>query len=289
MIRPGRHSPSQQGGSPTPSPSVNTTSSPVTEKPKIKPWDPSKFNTRMAGFHQININITATGTTGTSETKVKIAISMSGKYGGLSPVDYPLWQLYAGMTGVYCSLAFFWLLMMACNWRDLIRLQYWIGAVIGLGMIEKAVFFSAYNSVKETGEDAQIVILAELVSCVKRTLARVLVIIASTGFGIVKPRLGPILNKILLLGGVYFILCLVAGLYDATKPGYEDPDNKKLILQLPLLVLDAGICWWVSFFNWLLLWLSHTLHTMLAIFLDKRLTGHTFSCWNHEEFASAQK
>ena len=50
------------------------------------------------------------------------------------------------------------------------------------------------------------VLFAEVVSCAKRTLDRMLVIFVSLGFGIVKPHLGPLLHRILLLGAVYFIL-----------------------------------------------------------------------------------
>lgn len=54
-------------------------------------------------------------------------------------------------------------------------------------MLEKAVFFAEYESINKTGESVKgAVVFAELVSCLKRTLARMLVIIVSVGFGIVK-------------------------------------------------------------------------------------------------------
>ncbi|XP_065834197.1 transmembrane protein 87A-like [Oscarella lobularis] len=223
------------------------TKTPVTTKPPpTNSHSTSKWNVTQTALYKVDIQISLVTKEDTpGSVKVSIKVEAKTSHGQLSSPDFPLWQLYAGMTGIYCFLAFFWLLTMACNWRDLIRLQYWIGVVIALGMFEKALFFSAFNSVRETGNDAGIVIVAELVSCVKRTLGRILVIIASTGFGIVKPRLGPVLNKILLLGSIYFILCSVYGLYDALKPGMKDPSNKKMMLLLPLVILDAGIIWWV--------------------------------------------
>lgn len=55
-------------------------------------------------------------------------------------------------------------------------------------MVEKALFFEEYNSVNETGESSPqgTIFIAELVSAAKRTLARMLVIIVSLGYGIVK-------------------------------------------------------------------------------------------------------
>lgn len=55
------------------------------------------------------------------------------------------------MCVIYVLYAVAWLVMSACNFRDLLRVQFWIGGVILLGMIEKAVFYSDYLSVNSTG------------------------------------------------------------------------------------------------------------------------------------------
>jgi len=49
------------------------------------------------------------------------------------------------------------------------------------------VFYGEYQSINSTGVSVQgAVIVAEIISCAKRTLARMLVVIVSIGFGIVK-------------------------------------------------------------------------------------------------------
>lgn len=91
------------------------------------------------------------------------------------------------MCGVYVVFGIIWLLVSFMQWRDLLRIQFWIGGVILLGMLEKAFFYAEYYSLNTTGisvEGAEL--MAEFVSCAKRTLARMLVIIMSLGFGIVK-------------------------------------------------------------------------------------------------------
>lgn len=51
-------------------------------------------------------------------------------------------------------------------------------------MIEKAVFYLEYSNVNSTGASVKGAILfAELVSCVKRSLSRILVLIVSLGYG----------------------------------------------------------------------------------------------------------
>uniref|UniRef100_A0A3B3W113 GOST seven transmembrane domain-containing protein n=2 Tax=Poecilia latipinna TaxID=48699 RepID=A0A3B3W113_9TELE len=87
----------------------------------------------------------------------------------------------------YVLLAVLWLVLSACYWRSLLRIQFWIGGVIFLGMLEKAVYYAEFQSISYEGVSVQgAVVFAEVLSAVKRTLARVLVIIASLGYGIVK-------------------------------------------------------------------------------------------------------
>ena len=56
------------------------------------------------------------------------------------------------------------------------------------GLIEKALFYEEFLSTDTTGEPSFLgtVLVAELVSVAKRTLARILVVIVSLGYGIVK-------------------------------------------------------------------------------------------------------
>ena len=125
------------------------------------------------------------------------------------------------------------------------RLQFWIGGVILIGMIEKAMFTAEYNNVYQSGKTSQNLILsAEVVSCAKRSIARILVIIVSLGYGIVKPRLGPTLHKVIFVGGLYFILSTVESVFRVIHPK-NDPSNKALLAAVPLAVIDASICWWV--------------------------------------------
>ena len=56
------------------------------------------------------------------------------------------------MTAVYTIYAFAWILMMACSYKDLVRLQFWVLAVILLGFLEKMLFVSEYGSIN-TGHD----------------------------------------------------------------------------------------------------------------------------------------
>ena len=112
---------------------------------------------------------------------------MKGEKGYLSAVEWPLLPFYGIMCVIYVVYALAWLVVSAMQWRDLLRIQFWVGGVILLGMIEKAVFYAEHQSLNSTGVSVKgAVLFAEILSCLKRTVARMLVIIVSLGFGIVK-------------------------------------------------------------------------------------------------------
>ncbi|BFZ12444.1 hypothetical protein BsWGS_15483 [Bradybaena similaris] len=180
-----------------------------------------------------------------NDFKMHVTVKMSYGKSYLSAVDWPLLVFYGVMGLVYIFFGVFWLLMLACNWRDLLRVQFWIGAVIFLGMLEMAVFFGEYENINKTGQSVKgAIIVAELVSCLKRTLARMLVLIVSLGYGIVKPRLGQTFHKVLFVGVVFFILASIESCSRALS-GRAEQSVKLLVASVPLAVTDAIICWWI--------------------------------------------
>ncbi|XP_055386516.1 transmembrane protein 87A [Condylostylus longicornis] len=179
------------------------------------------------------------------EFQTPVHIEIRGPHGYLSAVEWPLLPFYGIMCLVYVILGITWLIVSFAQWRDLLRIQFWIGGVILLGMLEKAVFYAEYQSVNSTGISVQgAELAAEIVSCAKRTLARMLVIIMSLGFGIVKPRLGPMLHRVVGTGALYFILACVES-YLRVMRTKNNQRHELLVASIPLAVLDSGICWWI--------------------------------------------
>lgn len=129
-------------------------------------------------------------------------------------------------------------------------------------MVEKAMFTAEYQNIHDSGKATQgLIVAAEIVSCAKRSIARfvptrkvkyvikgynfrILVIIVSLGYGIVKPRLGPTLHRVVFVGGLYFLLATIESVFRVIHPK-NDPANKALLAAVPLAVIDASICWWV--------------------------------------------
>nr|XP_056707033.1 transmembrane protein 87A isoform X2 [Euleptes europaea] len=176
------------------------------------------------------------------ETLVTMIVEVKGPYEYLSLADYPLMIFFMVMCIVYVLFGVLWLAWSACYWRDLLRIQFWIGAVILLGMLEKAVFYAEFQNIRYKGESVQgAVILAELLSALKRSLARTLIIIVSLGYGIVKPRLGVTLHKVVVAGALYLLFSGMEGVLRVTGA----QNDLASLAFIPLAFLDTALCWWI--------------------------------------------
>ncbi|XP_070280701.1 transmembrane protein 87A isoform X6 [Myotis yumanensis] len=172
-----------------------------------------------------------------------MTVELKGPYEYLTLEEYPLMIFFMVMCIVYVLFGVLWLAWSACYWRDLLRIQFWIGAVIFLGMLEKAVFYAEFQNIRYKGESVQgALILAELLSAVKRSLARILVIIVSLGYGIVKPRLGVTLHKVVVAGALYLLFSGMEGVLRVT--GYF-AYILALIINVALSTIDACIILWI--------------------------------------------
>ncbi|XP_054455886.1 transmembrane protein 87A [Anoplopoma fimbria] len=172
-----------------------------------------------------------------------VNVVMKGSHGYISITEWPLMIFYMVMCIVYIFYALLWFIWAACYWKDLLRIQFWIAGVIFLGMVEKAVFCAEYENTNAVGSASPgLLIFAELVSALKRTLARLLVIIVSLGYGIVKPRLGQVMHRVVGLGILYFAFASIEGVLRIT--GAKDSDLA-LLANIPLALLDSSLCWWI--------------------------------------------
>ncbi|KAG7334321.1 hypothetical protein KOW79_002728 [Hemibagrus wyckioides] len=172
-------------------------------------------------------------------------VIMKGDHGYISVTEWPLMIFYMVMCIVYILYALLWFIWASCYWKDLLRIQFWIAGVIFLGMIEMAVFCAEYENANAVGSATQgLLIFAELVSALKRTLARLLVIIVSLGYGIVKPRLGTVMHRVVGLGVLYFAFAAIEGILRITG-GWDSVPS--LLTAIVLTVFDSCIIWFISF------------------------------------------
>ena len=59
------------------------------------------------------------------------------------------------MWVIYVLLGLLWPWLSACYWRELLGIQFWIGGVIFLGMLGKAVYYAEFQSIRYDGLSGQ--------------------------------------------------------------------------------------------------------------------------------------
>ncbi|OWM81617.1 hypothetical protein CDL15_Pgr007655 [Punica granatum] len=158
----------------------------------------------------------------------------------------PLMTIFGIMSLAYLVLGLGWFLRFVKYWKDIIQLHYHITAVIALGMCEMALWYYEYANFNSTGTRPwDVTLWAVTFTAIKKTLSRLLLLVVSMGFGVVKPTLGGITSKILLLGAVYFIVSESYELIQHLGNINDFSGKTALFLLLPLTFLDTSFILWI--------------------------------------------
>lgn len=182
-----------------------------------------------------------------------------------NPIGYlpgrmaPFVSFYAFMALAYGLLGVLWFLQYMRNWKDILQLQNCISAVIALGMAEMALWYFEYLNFNITGSRPMgITVWAVTVGAVKKTVSRLLILVVSMGFGVVRPTLGGLTSKVLLLGGTYFFAAESLDVVENVNTINDPPGNERWFLVLPVAMLDT------FFILWIFTSLSRTLEKLQA-------------------------
>ncbi|XP_057455672.1 uncharacterized protein LOC130746906 [Lotus japonicus] len=160
----------------------------------------------------------------------------------------PLMTLYGFMSLAYLLLGLVWFLRFVQLWKDIIHVHYHITAVIGLGMCEMAVWYFEYANFNATGTRPMgITLWAVTFTSVKKTLSRLLLLVVSMGYGVVRPTLGAkgVASRVLLLGLLYFVAAEALELVEHLGNINDFSGKTKLLLVLPVVCLDSCFILWI--------------------------------------------
>jgi len=167
-------------------------------------------------------------------------------YGYLPGRLYPLLHFYGYMSLLYLVVSILWFILNAYFWRDIVMLQNFISLVLGLCMLEMTIWFFDYRNFNMTGiRHLGAWICAMLLSVLRRTFSRILVVIVSLGYGVCRPTLGDDSWKLITLGSIYFVAESALELlirYDETD---EVGTFWRVVLSLPPAILNAIVYWWI--------------------------------------------
>jgi len=203
----------------------------------------------------INVPITMTGMYNLyfifCEPKLK-GLVMTGKTIWKNPTGYlpgrmaPLMTFYGLMSLAYLLLGLVWFSQYARFWREILQLQNCITLVISLGMFEMTLLYFEYANFNATGiRSAGITIWAVTFGAVKRTISRLIILVVSMGYGVVRPTLGGLTSKVLLLGATFFLASELLDLVENVGSINDLSGKARLFLVLPVAILDAFIIIWI--------------------------------------------
>nr|XP_043637082.1 transmembrane protein 87A [Erigeron canadensis] len=158
----------------------------------------------------------------------------------------PLLNFYGFMSLGFLVLGIFWFSQYARFWKEVLHLQNCITLVITLGMFEMALWYFDYAEFNESGvRPTGITVWAVTFGTVKRTVSRLIILTVAMGYGVVRPTLGGLTSKVVMLGGTFFVASEVLELVEHVGAVSDLSGKAMLFLSLPVAVLDAFFVLWI--------------------------------------------
>ncbi|CAL9150336.1 unnamed protein product [Musa hybrid cultivar] len=158
----------------------------------------------------------------------------------------PLMNFYGFMSLAFVILGIFWFSQYVRFWREVLPLQNCITLVIALGMLEMALWYFEYAEFNETGlRPMGITFWAVTFGSVKRTVSWVIILVVSMGYGVVRPTLGGLTSKVIMLGATFFLASEILELVENAGAVSDFAGKARLFLVLPVALLDTFFIIWI--------------------------------------------
>lgn len=179
-------------------------------------------------------------------------LAMSGKTVWKNPNGYlpgrmaPLMNFYITMSIAYALLSLIWFSQYVRFWEDILQLQHCIAAVIGLGLFEMVLWYFEYAHFNSTGiRPVVLTTWVVTIGAIRKTLSRLLILCVSMGYGVVRPTLGGLTTKVLLLGTTYFLASELLNVTEYVGTINDVAGRARVFLVLPNALLDSFLILWI--------------------------------------------
>ncbi|KAA8536522.1 hypothetical protein F0562_029000 [Nyssa sinensis] len=177
---------------------------------------------------------------------------MNGKTLWKNPDGYlpgrmaPLMKFYVIMSLAYALLSVVWFSQYVRFWKDILQLQHCITVVIALGLFEMTLWYFEYANFNSTGtRPVGITTWVVTIGAIRKTVSRLLILSVSMGYGVVRPTLGGLTTKVLLLGITYFLASELLNITEYVGTINDIAGRAKVFLVLPDAFLDAFLILWI--------------------------------------------
>ncbi|XP_010475986.1 PREDICTED: transmembrane protein 87A-like [Camelina sativa] len=155
----------------------------------------------------------------------------------------PLMKFYVFMQLAYAILGLVWFPQVARYWKDGIQLHSHISLVIAFSVGELACLYYDFAYLDSAGTSfMEFTVWAITLSSVRKALSRLLLLVISSGYGIVNTTRGGITLRMLLVGVLCFVISESLGL--AIEYG-NISENGMTFLMLSSAILEICFLHWI--------------------------------------------
>ena len=143
------------------------------------------------------------------------------------------------------------------------HLQIWISLVMAFGMLETTMLFAHFLHWNDSGSpNLALTIIALFFGVLKRAVSRVLVLLVSMGYSVVRPSLADEMPRVLYLGAAYCLLSLIYTIATSLPNSNKTVDeNTHDMISMVVFVL-AGVD--TTFYIWILTSLNNLITSLAA-------------------------
>ena len=179
-------------------------------------------------------------------------VELSGKlfwknpYGYLPAELYRLMPLFMVLAIGFLIMGVVWTIAMVIRRADTMTLQLWVTLVIGIIFLEMTINFFVYRHWNIVGTRQLVLVVGTIfVKVTRQTVLRMIMLVVSMGYGIVRPTLGRSARHVAILMVIYAVADLFFEFLDFLHYEEGTPKALQVISMLPVAVVDALIYTWI--------------------------------------------
>jgi hypothetical protein len=168
------------------------------------------------------------------------------KSGWLIGKLYGFLTFYSVLLGVYCALASIWLALYIKHREYIVTVQHFITWVLLWCIVEVAIQFVDYSEFNKKGiRNQSLLIFGIVLTSLRLTMSRVLVVSVSLGFGSVRSSLGNTKYKLLVIGFIYFACETAMELMERQSSVSKQMERWRVWVAIPVALLNAIFYVWI--------------------------------------------
>jgi hypothetical protein len=153
-----------------------------------------------------------------------LKVNWNNYFGHLPAFFYPILLLYKWSTIIYFLVNATWFVLAFIYRKELLRVQTYIGIVLGLAAFECLFKFVNYDFYNINGYISKVILTISVVlSASRNTASLFLLLIVSMGHGVVKPSLGGVIKKVYALTYTHFLIAVVNTIATNVVKSVPDP------------------------------------------------------------------